>query len=488
MMIRRSLYSRILKCFLLFFLAVSCRDQSSRSFSITPIDDIKAEESRASMRLAAENARLGEQQLQLQAKMRSTLAAQSMNAQQVEQLESGLKKNPDDLVAREKLIYFNERANNVDGRRPHILWLIEHHPDHELLGLPQVRISSVPSAPLGDPQGYAAAKQLWLSHIARADANVSVLSNAAFFFEVPDKVLAEELLLRAQMLQPEGRWVDRFARLYALALMGATDARTSIDFAGRVGNVFVLASSALEAQSSFAQAVREKLNTTKDPQLFTALGRYLMGSSRQGSPLAKSYFERAVQLDPQNVEARRSLLEIRSRDLAPQIDAMLMKLPKESRYEAVTALSSRDRFIASRELAMRSYSQANSMDVTDPDGAWDLRILSKRYADDVLKLAPQFPNSPEYSGAVFIGNILAGLVAARNGDSGGAAKYLRDAATIPASEEMAYRPPYVRYEQLCIILAGSGHRDDVIAFLEHFAQINMLNRDEILRQAFNLRK
>src|SRR5262245_8342265 len=160
-MTRRNRSSRVLKCFLLVFLMVACRDQSSRSFSITPIDDIKAEESRASMRLAAESAQFRERQLKWEERIRSSQAARSMNAQQVEQLESGLRKNPDDLVAREKLISFYERANSVDGRRPHILWLIEHHPDHELLGLSRV----------GDPQGYPTAKQLWMSHIARADAN-----------------------------------------------------------------------------------------------------------------------------------------------------------------------------------------------------------------------------------------------------------------------------------------------------------------------------
>src|SRR4029079_4963599 len=190
---------------LLVFLMVACRDQSSRSFSVTPIDDIKAEEGRASMRLATESAQLNEGRVKSQEKMRSVQAAQTMSAQQVEQLESGLRKNPDDLAARKNLIYFYERANNVDSRRPHILWLIEHHPDYELLELSQVR----------DPQGYATARQLWLSHTARTDANVSVLSNAAAFFEVQDKVLAEELLLRARMLQPKGRWVDRIARLYA---------------------------------------------------------------------------------------------------------------------------------------------------------------------------------------------------------------------------------------------------------------------------------
>jgi hypothetical protein len=315
-----------------------------------------------------------------------------------------------------------------------------------------------------------------------------VLRNAAFFFEVQDKPLAEELLLRARMLAPERQWVNRFARLYALALAGATDIRTFMDFDDSFGNVFVLDSSEREAQSPFAQAIRQKLNTSTDPQLLVAVARYLMRSSRQGSTLAKPYFEQTVQLDPQNVEARRALLEMRSREQAPQTQAMLMKLPKESRYEAVATLPARDRFVAARELAMDSYSRANSMDVLDRDGALRMRSLSKQYADDVLKLAPEFRNTPEYSTAVFIGDILAGIVAARNGDSGGAVRYLREAATIPASEEMAYRPPYVPYQQLCIILAGSGYRDEVIAFLEHFAQINMSDRDEILQQAFNFRR
>ena len=55
------------------------------------------------------------------------------------------------------------------------------------------------------------------------------------------------------------------------------------------------------------------------------------------------------------------------------------------------------------------------------------------------------------------------------------------------SEEMAYWPPLVPYDRLCNLLAGSGHRAEVVAFYEHFAQINLSARDALLASAIKLR-
>jgi tetratricopeptide (TPR) repeat protein len=166
---------------------------------------------------------------------------------------------------------------------------------------------------------------------------------------------------------------------------------------------------------------------------------------------------------------------------------MLTKLPQESRFAAVLNLPEAQRFPALREMAEYVYQEGNSLEILDPQKAGGLRELARKYAEELLKLAPRFRNDPGYSGALFSADIVIGLTAARKGDTETAAKYLRDASAVPSSEEMAYFPPFVPHYDLARILAGSGHRPDAIAFYEHFAQINLSQRDYFLQSALNLR-
>src|SRR5262245_15833377 len=131
-----------------------------------------------------------------------------ITANEAAALEAQLKKNPEDFDARQKLLVFYgpDFTGNVAARRPHILWLIEHHPDHPIAGSWEARIFPKAPDPVPDAEGYARAKKLWLKQTANPNAGVAVLSNAAAFLEVADKSLAEELLLRGQAKAPYADW------------------------------------------------------------------------------------------------------------------------------------------------------------------------------------------------------------------------------------------------------------------------------------------
>src|SRR5262249_18531268 len=147
---------------------------------------------------------------------------------------------------------------DVAARRRHILWLIEHHSESEILGTWCSRLSPLQSGHLSDPDGYTEAKALWLAQTTASATKPKGLANAADFLEVADKALSEKLLLRAQSLHPDVKWSVRLARLYALALMGAVDAITSssIDERQPVG-IAIYATSESEGKSSFADSVRK---------------------------------------------------------------------------------------------------------------------------------------------------------------------------------------------------------------------------------------
>jgi beta-lactamase regulating signal transducer with metallopeptidase domain len=490
-------YAVAVSCALAIFVAVACRDESS---PFSRKGNIELEEQQAVARRAAARERVLAQQEKSVAQQSWIRDSQRMAQEDANRLELELKKDPENVSARVTLLFFYARpiqrtpgdaAKTMSVRRSHILWLIEHHPESQLLDSPITRIARGTSKQNADAEGYEQAKQRWLAQTQRPDATTAVLSNAALFFEVADKSIAETLLLRAKAMDSSAEWSSRLGRLYALALLGVDDAIVSRSTGplGAGAGTFILSLGLPEANNAFAQHVRDTLAASKDPQLLGSVGQYLM-LHPVGRPLGKQYLERAVQLDPQLVSAHQALLRLRSTDRYPETHAALRKVDKDKKYAAISMLPEPERFVILKEMAEYSYGEENSMAVLDPDGAKAARERSKKYAIDLLALAPKFRKDPDYSSAVFSANILAGHIAAREGNSNEAVKYLRDASKIPPSEEMAYLLPSrfnVPYRQLCQILVGSGYRSDVVSFLEHLAEINIADRDEILSMAADAR-
>jgi len=480
-------------CAAIIFLIVACRDESS---PLSIKGSIQAEEQRAVERLASDRARLLDLQKMQAARTKLFQAVQSMTAADADNLESQLKKNPEDLEAREKLVTFYSRdlqkqqpeilAKVIPARRRHILWLIENHPDSDLLTGAVTRLNPGSSKQFADAQGYEEAKRLWLSIADRSGATPTVLGNAALFFEVSDKLTAERLLLRAKILDNSEQWSIRLGRLYGLALLGVTEVIPLGGVSNRPpANILISSMDLNEARSYFAQQVREVMIQTKDPQLLNSAAQYLI-LYPLGSELGRTYLDRALQLDPTLISAHQALLRTRT-PRYPETRLAIRSVEREKKYAAVSALPEPERFVMLKEMAEYSYSEAGSLEVLDPDGAKAGRARSRKYAEDLLKLAPKFRKDPDYSAAVFSADILVAHIAARDGDNATAVKYLRDASRVPSSEELAYSTPRVPWTQLCRLLIGSGYGEDTVAFLEHFANINVSDRDQILRWAADAR-
>jgi hypothetical protein len=200
-------------------------------------------------------------------------------------------------------------------RRAHILWLIEHHPDSELAGAVEARIFPNDLQPFfpGDQEGYLQAKALWVTQANRSAVRAIVLGNAADFLEVADKPLAEEMLLRARVLEPNGPWMARLGRHYAIALVGSN---------GRAGRNVSRTLSIGEPRSSYGQTVRRTLAESTDEVLLTAAGWFLArsGGSRPGNDFdprlfAQSCFTRALEINPAAVLAHSALRRAPAADM-----------------------------------------------------------------------------------------------------------------------------------------------------------------------------
>lgn len=151
----------------------------------------------------------------------TTLAMQGwkLSIEEVKELEEKLEANPEDLISRTKLLgwYSQKRFSSESarkGRHKHILWLIRNHADAQITGTPEAALD-----PVLDEEVYYQAKKLWLKQTEAYRTNTAVLGNAANFFLIHDRKIAEELLKKAQTLEPKNpKWPERLGHLYSLGL------------------------------------------------------------------------------------------------------------------------------------------------------------------------------------------------------------------------------------------------------------------------------
>src|SRR5262249_9166949 len=134
-------------------------------------------------------------------------ASRGMTSADVATLEAHVTAQPEDLAAREQLLWYYCDLSPLDApglaaRRAHVLWGIAHHPDSELAGTWNMRRYPTSRDRNPDPEGASQAARSWIAQTARPDAPVRVFVNAARFFEGTEKRLAEQNWLAAEARQP----------------------------------------------------------------------------------------------------------------------------------------------------------------------------------------------------------------------------------------------------------------------------------------------
>jgi tetratricopeptide (TPR) repeat protein len=159
-----------------------------------------------------------------------TREGRTLSGAQANDLEARLTTNPEDLAVRTRLLgYYFASALRVMGaevtraaRRRHIIWMIEHHPEADVMTLSEMTIDPA-GHPLADPDGYAEAKTRWLAQIDRRKDDPRVLLHAARFFRLPDRALALDLLKQAVRLSPtDANAAGELGYVYAITILGVT--------------------------------------------------------------------------------------------------------------------------------------------------------------------------------------------------------------------------------------------------------------------------
>jgi hypothetical protein len=419
-------------------------------------------------------------------------AAVAMTSAEAAALEQALAEKPDNLEAREKLIIFYDQAGKVTweeklaGIRKHALWGISHLPATDLW-IPNI-------SKRYDPEGYAQAKQLWLEQTSRPGVTAKTLTRAAEFLSAYDKPAAEELLLRAQRMEPAGPWAERLADLYARAIVGLVDKYGATD--------------AAEAQSTFAVEARRKLEATSDPNLLAATGYALVrwsGRAVSTDALASLCLERAVTLDPQNARARRALAQLRYSERTRVIQGRLQTAGardkfdefSDTMYAAISALPVEDRLLYLPGAAESAYMRAENIDYMareKPEAeqaqarkrAAEGFARARQYADDALALARN-QQAAQDNDVIYRAETVLGVLALKDGDRKAAVEHMRAAGAAPISDAGRYTPQFGLRGRLVEYLLRAGERASVAEYLEKSAERYPTERERLLNDAAQIR-
>jgi beta-lactamase regulating signal transducer with metallopeptidase domain len=412
-------------------------------------------------------------------------AIENLKPEQVADLGSAIRRNPDDLESLKKVLRFYapdfsgkpiaDAAQKIAIRRAYILRLIELHPDSPLAGSFDVQIFTTSKDPLADPEGYAQAKQRWLQQAQKPNAPAVVFMNAAYFFQIADKPLAEQMLLSAQKLDPGARVSDAIGDLYGFAILGS-NAATPLNVVRSV--------SAEEARGPFARSVRAKLNESMDARLLYSAGtRLYLGVSSdddsevEAQSIAEVCLRRAAEIDAPMARARSVLFDLQTRKVLMRVRKETRGLSAGEKFIRVSNLSDSERLEVLPQLAMESYIPHEN------EPASESFENARKYGEDLLLLAARNPGDPNREMAIFTGNITLAAVAMRRGDKRTAVRYLNEAAKVSGSDRLSYDSGTNLYTKVCANLLKYGERQSVIDFLQHYSQINVINRDYLLQSA-----
>jgi hypothetical protein len=439
-------------------------------------------------------------------------SARDMTLDQVAAAEAVVAKNPEDLDARERLLLFYSTNGQkqmgwnamVAARRPHLLYMIEHHPEVEYF-------AAWPMRRAYDPEGYAKARALWMKHVEKPDVTSKILGRAAWFFRISEKPVAEQMWLRAMEIDPKGPlprvvgntyyspWAASLGQLYAQSIVGSDDET--------LGNV--VRSVSLEvANGPFATAAKKKLAESKDAAMLRSAGQYLTDNAR-GNPgivgdqklslgfdfvaLGESYLDRAASLDPNSDTTKRFEYYRKVRVLdAVQRDRRraILQVPAEKVDDAMLAkLSDSDRFEVLPELATRAYFNGENTEYAKKDRAIYEAAFARaeKFADQTLGLASKFTTDPRYGPYQFSAHVTRALTALRTGDRRLAVTHMRAATDGLKSADVMTTWDTELYARLGNYLLNWGERESVAYFYDNVARYQGLRGEYLVKAAAAIR-
>ncbi len=354
-------------------------------------------------------------------------------AAQIERLEKRVADGHSVVSERVTLVnlYFQQRS--IEGRRRHVLWLIENHPEVAQLVSPPASLDRY--AQLPDPIGFAKAGQLWREQAAKPDASPKAISNAIRFFRFEDRaesISALEAGERANPADPDlAGW------------RGTLDAMT-------IGGVIMTAPGAYGSDHA-TQRSPEALRARKE--IDSSSNAKLIGGAAQELTDRYFVFADAPALNGEDALDLAEKWLLRARDLEPENGEWKNYLSRV--YEREAALTADPKW---------KVQLLRKADGTSPGNALQALALAELEAGDDAAAARDahrlldFPNPPPSTPNA--GHTILGRIALAHGDVAEAKAELL--ASLPAIAPTGYFEPN---RTLAQDLLDHDERDIVIQFL-----------------------
>ena len=304
-----------------------------------------------------------------------------------------------------------------------------------------------------------------------------------------DRPRAEEILLQRRSEDPTGRWSARLGRFYAA---GVTGYRVRITDDGPLVEV-----TDFDPDSAFAAHARARLAASSDPVVLTAAAEYVLNAPRydrnsfpEDVLLARDCLERAARLDPESVRTRTLLANLVARERGRAAWQRDRAVAPAEQYDALAALPPAERFEAMAEAAVHALQGVRgAARFHDRNLAGYIETKTdnaRRFARDVLDLAPRFAGVPDAGSFIYRAHMTLASTAMLDGDVDAAVDALRSAAVAPPAERLTYGHGVAAWRVL-LDLVDAGEQAAVVDFLETMAERNLADRDRLLAAADDVR-
>ena len=397
--------------------------------------------------------------------VRHVVEGASLSNEDAKALEESLLADPNNVSTRARLLgyyyYKGEDEIGVEAARaarlPHILWIIEHHPDSPAAAHHASRIN-IKDVPLADAEGFAGARELWLRQAAKYGNNPKVLWNAITFLAMHDKPSAETLLRRGQALEPlNSRWPESLGRLYALGIL-RIDALTV--------NSLPASLDTAAGSSDFAARATTILNEEWNGHLLHRAGQLLYsygglvirekGSRAEVYMLAESCLFRALESDFDNRDFIETLVDYY------MMRSKYSEIPDEKQFYAVQALRFHEKLLAMDRKPFKLRNNALiAFEAGQIEKAESYALQVMAYIEDLPEEARNRPTE-----MIHYTNLVLGRIALRRGDIDSAKEHLLAAGRLSAEWAGGILDTFGPNMTLAKELLERGEREVVIEYLE----------------------
>jgi tetratricopeptide (TPR) repeat protein len=374
-----------------------------------------------------------------------------------EKLEADLDSQPDNVSIRLNLlryytsqaIQFPERVKPL--RRHHIVWFIEHRPEHSVLSEWASAIDKSGYS-FADPEGFAEAGAAWQKALSAEKIPADVFANAATFYRTEDPERARKLVEEGLRRYPgNSRIAEKKGMLLAYSIAGV---KTIDPFVS--GASFDDA----RARSAGARQDRETLEASDDPNLLGGAATYL---TRLVNPLhLRNKTAQIAEVEDLVVRLYRRLLEV-----APDVSRWRVAfMAAYQSFALATAVPSEKLALLEKALALAATPMQRTSVLPELSqlylGAGNTAKAAEA-ANEVLN-SDLDQSSWNYGNAIFAANTVLGRLALQRGDNREAARRLLAAGRAPTSPQLgSFGPTDWR---LAEGLLAAGDRDSVLAYLD----------------------